>query len=229
MKKQRGSKSASQPDSKSAKGSSGKLCPRKDHPHSHRQTMRVDEAPASAEEPNRWLADSLADSLDEGISHPNRALFEGCLAVLDKLSDKAPSGARGHRVMLPRRAAEEALPSLIGMAVDCKSGWDGHDPRQKVGVITGARIVSGHSGDRLMVRGFVYARDFPEVAADLAAVDAAGLGMSYEVVGAEVVDMRAPTWVLKKVTFTGAAILAREHAAYRETSFEVRKNSESAS
>ena len=44
--------------------------------------------------------------------HPNRVAFEGTLTVVDTASDKAPSGARGHRVMLTRDAAEKALPSL---------------------------------------------------------------------------------------------------------------------
>src|ERR1700755_932244 len=59
--------------------------------------------------------------------HPNRLPFEGVLTLIDTPSDKPPSGSRGHRVILPRAAAEAALPSLLGMAVDYKAGWDGHD------------------------------------------------------------------------------------------------------
>ena len=70
--------------------------------------------------------------------HPNRLPFEGVLTLVDVASDKAPSGARGHRVILTRAAAETALPSLLGMAVDYKAGWDGHDARQKCGIITAA-------------------------------------------------------------------------------------------
>jgi hypothetical protein len=73
--------------------------------------------------------------------HPNRLPFEGVLTLLDVASDKAPSGARGHRVVLTREAAEAALPSLLGMAVDYKAGWDGHDARQKCGIITSAEVV----------------------------------------------------------------------------------------
>ena len=40
--------------------------------------------------------------------HPNRVAFEGVLTVVNAASDKAPSGARGHRVMLTREAAEKA-------------------------------------------------------------------------------------------------------------------------
>jgi len=45
--------------------------------------------------------------------------------MVNAASDKAPAGARGHRVMLMREAAEKALPSLLGMAVDYRPGWDG--------------------------------------------------------------------------------------------------------
>src|SRR6202451_3838751 len=93
--------------------------------------------------------------------HPNRVAFEGVLTVVNAASDKAPSGARGHRVVLTREAAEKALPSLLGMAVDYKAGWDGHDARQKCGIITAAELDSPGKGQRLMVRGFVFARDYP--------------------------------------------------------------------
>ncbi len=66
--------------------------------------------------------------------HPNRVDFEGVLTVVNTPSDKAPAGARGHRVMLTREAAEKALPSLLGMAVDYRPGWDGHDAKRKIGL-----------------------------------------------------------------------------------------------
>jgi hypothetical protein len=43
--------------------------------------------------------------------------------------------------------------------------------------------------------------------------------MSYELADAYVADMRAKVWTMTRVTFTGAAILLREKAAYRATSF----------
>ena len=62
--------------------------------------------------------------------------------------------------MLTREAAEKALPSLLGMAVDYRPGWDGHDARRKIGLLTEANL----AGNKLVVRGYLYARDFPEVA-----------------------------------------------------------------
>ena len=47
--------------------------------------------------------------------------------------------------------------------------------------------------------------------------------MSYELADARVADMSAQVWTLTHATFTGAAILLREKAAYRDTSFSIRK------
>ena len=150
-------------------------------------------------------------------SHPNRVGFEGILTLVNEASDKPPAGARGHRVVLTRDAAERALPSLLGMAVDYKPGWDGHDTRCKIGVLTEANL----RGQRLMVRGYLYARDFPDVAKAIRAHAPEALGMSYEVAEAKVEDLKAEVWKLTRVTFTGAAILLRDKAAYRGTSFKM--------
>ena len=165
---------------------------------------------------------AMAVEFPEVAGHPNRLPFEGCLTLVDVPSDKAPSGSRGHRVVLTRAAAEAALPSLMGMAVDYKAGWDGHDARQKCGIITAAEV----EGQRLLVKGFLFARDFPEMEEKVCAAAATTtnpMGMSYELADAHVADMRASVWTLTRATFTGAAILLREKAAYRNTSFRVRR------
>ncbi len=151
------------------------------------------------------------------VGHPNRLPFEGVLTLVDVPSDKAPSGSRGHRVVLTHAAAEQALPSLLGMAVDYKTGWDGHDARQKCGIITSASI----AGQKLTVGGFLFARDYPEMEQKIAAEGA--MGMSYELADAHVADMQASIWTLTKATFTGAAILLRDKAAYRNTSFRLKR------
>jgi hypothetical protein len=175
---------------------------------------------------------AMAVQFPEVVGHPNRLPFEGCLTLVDVPSDKAPSGARGHRVVLTKQAAEMALPSLLGMAVDYKAGWDGHDARQKCGIITAAHL----EGKRLMVKGYLFARDYPEFngeqfdkahhRAEISAGHATTesrttMGMSYELADAHVADMRASVWTLTRATFTGAAILLREKAAYKATSFRV--------
>ena len=169
---------------------------------------------------------AMAVEFPEVQGHPNRLPFEGVLTLIDVASDKAPSGSRGHRVVLTREAAETALPSLLGMGVGYKTGWDGHDARQKCGIITGAQI----DGQRLAVRGFLFARDFPEFGREMEKgaggnlLEGDAMGMSYELADAHVADMRASVWTLTRATFTGAAILLREKAAYRSTSFRVKRS-----
>jgi len=198
---------------------------------------------------------SMAIELPPVAAHPNRAPFRGVLTLLDTPSDRAPAGARGHRVLLTRAAAEKALPSLLGMALDYAPGLDRHDARRKVGIITEANVVDSKLGRRLTlmnadknknnqrssalisgelvgtaieVAGYLYARDFPEVLRELRKQIPAGggraasqLGMSYEITDARVEDVRAAVWVLTDCTFTGAAILRRDKAAYAQTWIEL--------
>jgi len=107
----------------------------------------------------------------------------------------------------------------MGMAVDYKAGWDGHDARQKCGIITAAEV----DGQKLTVAGYLFARDFPEMERKIQGEGSASdvMGMSYELADAHVADIRAQIWTLTRATFTGAAILLREKAAYRSTSFRV--------
>jgi hypothetical protein len=236
---------------------------------------------------------SMAVTMPEVTGHPNRKAFHGVLTTVDRCSDRSPSGAKGHLVMLTKRAAEAALPSLLGMALDYSPAWDRHDVRRKVGVITQADIV----GRNVEVGGYLYARDFPEIVEEIAKSEGrgthqpvearrgqrqsvyagsaeagrwiegyqlrrslrnaaagvfgfkkmiggtqetrngrserfhptiraealtsnsslAGLGLSYEVTDVQLADEQAQVWMLEKVTFTGAAILRRDKAAYRDT------------
>ena len=158
---------------------------------------------------------AMAVTLPEVPEHPNRVPFEGVLTIVDEPSTRAPAGARGHRVVLTRAAALTALPSLLGMGVDFTPAWDGHDARRKCGVITEADVV----GRQLKVSGYLYAKDFPEVARHLRQSTPGAMGMSYELANAHVEDMNAEVWTLTRATFTGAAVLLREKAAYRDTHF----------
>jgi len=233
--------------------------------------------------------ESMAVAMPEVTGHPNRAAFRGVLTTVDVPSQRSPAGAKGHLVVLTREAAEEALPSLLGMALDYSPTLDRHDVRRKVGVITRAEIV----GRNLEIGGYLFARDFPEIVEQVgksrreegkslacsssspaplhagnfghspglraslqmaahqifgltealkripasrkhrserlnSAVHAAresapqsGLGLSYEVTDVQLADIRAQVWTLEKVTFTGAAILRRDKAAYRDTWIEL--------
>jgi hypothetical protein len=178
---------------------------------------------------------SMAITLPPVAAHPNRLPFRGVLTLVDSASERAPAGARGHRVLLTREAAERALPSLLGMGLDFTPSLDGHDARRKVGIITDAEIVpsteyrvpsenqNSQLGTRysvLEVRGYLFARDFPDVVRELRAAGKS-LGMSYEVADAHVADTGAQVWVLNQVTFTGAAVLKKSKAAYAGTSIEI--------
>jgi len=158
--------------------------------------------------------EAMALEMPHVARHPNRTEFRGVLTVVDSISDRAPSGARGHRVVLTRKAAEDALPSLLGMALDYSPGLDRHDLRRKVGVITRADIV----GRKVEVGGHLFEKDFPEIVEEVRRSQRGELlGMSYEVTNTNVADSRASVWTLTQVTFTGAAILKRDKAAYRDT------------
>lgn len=212
----------------------------------------------------------MAIEMPPCVAHPNRAPFRGVLTLVDTPSDRSPSGANGHRVLLTRTACERALPSLLGMGLDYAPALDSHDAQRKIGIITEANIADGRwpmadghnsrgltridadnkgnhqrssaliSGPRssvIEVSGFLYARDFPRIVRTLRSAKGPTLrqnraegwatqaghmyGMSYEVTEARVEDMRAPVWIVTDFTFTGAAVLRREKAAYRETWFEL--------
>jgi hypothetical protein len=223
--------------------------------------------------------------------HPNRLPFRGVLTLLDVASDRAPAGARGHRVLVPRAAAEHALPTLVGMALDYTPALDGHDSRRKIGVITTAEIKpvsraggaspSSLAGGRplttaaISISGYIFARDFPDVVRELRAAGIAlatapqlaasaaaptsdsddpmprasscdlplsklsfsasaacqpptagspgpwPLGLSYEIAEVEIESFSAPIWIVKEMIFTGAAVLRRDKAAYRNTWIKV--------
>ena len=184
----------------------------------------------------RIALQGMAIAMPVVAGHPNRAEFRGVLTLVDIASDRAPAGARGHRVVLTRRAAQNALPSLLGMALDYAPTFDRHEPQRKVGVITSADVV----GREIRVGGYLYERDFPEVVKEIArsstrrpcgphqqrqdAMSASAndaMGMSYEIADARVEDMQAKVWRLTEVMFTGAAVLRRDKAAYQSTWIEV--------
>ena len=148
------------------------------------------------------------------MNHPNKVSFMGVLALVDTLSDKAPSGARGHRIILTKEAAMDALDSLIGMGINMAPDAGGHNATQKIGIITAAEII----GMELQVSGYIWGRDCPAVL-DRIQAQSEELGMSYELADAWVENRLAAVWELTRVTFTGAAIVLREKAAYRATEF----------
>ena len=138
------------------------------------------------------------------MRHPNKIQFEGCLAVVDAPSTTAPFGARGHRILLTRRAAKAALPTLTGMGVCLGDGprlGSGHQVEAKYGVIERAWL----RGDEIRVAGYLFARDCSSVVKAIQAV-ADPWGMSFETVDVRVANLNAEVWRITSTTFTGAAV-----------------------
>lgn len=143
----------------------------------------------------------------------NRRQFTGVLTILDRPSDRNPSGSRSRRIVLTRKATEAALHTLIGKGVNADSTLRRHNPTRPCGRITGAEII----GDELHVSGYLYEDDFPLIVERIAA-EAEDCGMSYEATDCLVRDMRDEVWTIDRFKFTGASILKRDRAAYRQTS-----------
>lgn len=160
--------------------------------------------------------EAMALDMPEVVGHPNRHGFRGVLTRVGVASDRPPSGARGHRVVLTKAATERAMASLLGMAVDYTPHMDGHDAQRKIGVITSAELV----GERVEIEGHLFAHDFPELVKEISA-SRGTLGMSYEIAGARVCETDAGVWSVTEFTFTGAAVLRKDKAAYRGTKFEM--------
>ncbi len=155
--------------------------------------------------------EAMAIKLPDIKNHPNKVPFSGILTRIDQPSDEAVGGA-GKRIIIPRAVAEQALPSLLAMAVDFKPSLDGHDSQNKIGLITEANIV----GNAIEIKGFFYGADFPDEVKRIQS-EKAKLGFSYEA-QAQIRSMNDDPWVLKSCIFTGAAILYKDKAAYQSTS-----------
>jgi hypothetical protein len=77
---------------------------------------------------------------------------------------------------------------------------------------------------RLVVKGYLFAHDFPDAVDEMRAQAGAHgttLGMSYEMTQVEVPNQAASIWTATAFTFTGAAVLRRDRAAYPQTWIEV--------
>lgn len=150
------------------------------------------------------------DAADD--AHPNKHPFSGILTRLDEPSDNPPGGSKGKRVLMSSEVAAAALDTLSSMAVDFTPDFDGHDKRSKIGLIESAWI----EGNALWITGFFYAADFPVEVARIQA-EQSSLGFSYEV-QATVQSPNADPLVIASCTFTGAAVLYKDKAAYTTTS-----------
>ncbi len=157
--------------------------------------------------------DAMALNISNDDDHPNKMPFSGVLTKVDEPSDEPPGGSNGRRILVTSEAAQAALKTLVGMAVDFTAAFDGHDPQAKVGLITSADVI----GNEIVISGYIYASDFPEVAASIKALKSV-LGFSFEAQRIYVEDPGADVLKIVELVFTGAAILRKDKAAYHSTS-----------
>src|SRR5271167_4983499 len=97
--------------------------------------------------------EAMALAMPAVAGHPNRLPFRGVLTLVGVASQRSPSGAKGHRVMLTRSATDTALPSLLGMALDYAPTLNSHDVRRKIGIITEANVMPLRVGGKAMATG----------------------------------------------------------------------------
>lgn len=176
---------------------------------------------AADDEPERLSVDlngplqfeAMAIQMPTVDDHPNRVPFKGVLTRVDMASDAPPGGSGGKRVLIPKAVAEKALPSLMGMAVDFTAAFDNHDPQQKIGIITGATV----EGTEIRIEGFFYGADFPKEVAVIKTLKEK-MGFSFEAMQIQVADVSSDPMIVESLTFTGAAVLLKDKAAYRTTS-----------
>ena len=105
---------------------------------------------------------------------------------INKPTDKSPSGARGHKCILPSLVAKEAIWTMIGCPLK-----DTHCGR-RVGIITYASVIE----DCLVISGMC--RRLPEYR-----------GLSWEINDAQISDLRAKVWYIKRIKeFLGVALVS---------------------
>ena len=170
----------------------------------------VHKSPLSLEA--RVLLAQVALDMPDANGNPNRYPWRGVLTQIDAPSTRAPNGAKGHRVLIPRAVAEEALPSLMGMPVNVAGDQRDHAKQHIIGVITSATI----EGKDLVVAGHLFHKNVPEKVEEVHD-NTSQLGMSFEIGDVLVEDDQAPIWTLQHLIFTGAAILEKTAAAYQDT------------
>lgn len=83
-----------------------------------------------------------------------------------------------------------------------------------IGLISKAEIID----HKLIVMGYLMIGDHPTIIEELESLPPGSLGISYEMEHVKVRDCREDIWELVTANFTGAAILLRSKAAYRNTS-----------
>ena len=164
--------------------------------------------------PELWAGKSvdITDLDIQDSDHPNLAPFKGTLLLLDEPSNQPPHGSDGHRIFVPTRVAEKRLATLPGMGINYQDDLEGHNPTEKIGVISKSWV----EGKKVKVSGVIWKKDFPEALRKFR-MNKGRLGMSMELGDVYVRDKDEDVWHLEDFHFTGATVLRKDHAAYENT------------
>lgn len=157
-------------------------------------------------------------SIEAEALHANKHPVEIKVFPVGVPSDGTPFGAMGKRILVPNDVAERDLPTLRGMGIGTKEDLSGHDNRNKIGVIESAEIIDGW----VVAKGYLYSYDFPETINKIKLMCSQGdLGASFESTQTYMVNPPIDgVWVVKRLTFTGLALMDRQKAAWTQTSVE---------
>lgn len=164
---------------------------------------------------------------DSTNEHINKMPFSGVCLKVDTPSDGMPCGAN-MPVKFTREAIEKALPTFVGMGVNCEyDSWElpnealtGHNPRFKIGTVDNAELVD----DGVVIKGNLWQHDFYDICFMIKnAKDS--LGFSVEVMVEDMIEER-DCYCVTKFTFTGVAILYKNLAAFKDTQLQAQKKKE---
>ena len=155
----------------------------------------------------------------QDTTNPDILPFEAVLGYVDTPTDATPCGGYpGYKTVLGSEDID--IESLVGSGVNVR--WDywpednmtGHNPRFKVGVIDEAHL----EGTTIKAKGHLWRSDFPDVC-EVVENAKESLGFSVEIYSDGVtVDHKQEQVTCKGVHFTGASILYKSKAAFRQTS-----------
>jgi hypothetical protein len=159
------------------------------------------------------------------IGHRNAVPFEGVALFVDVPTDRAGhfthadtrQTVEAQRVLFKRSAVEQALPSLLGMAVCAdETNFAGQANRNKVGFISEAWI----EGNELRLRGFLYGLDFPDLIEAMKTMrNKLGMCPAYRDFIIEYPTEPNPEVIeMRELLFTGVAILKKVKAGFDRTS-----------
>lgn len=156
---------------------------------------------------------AMALNIPEHQDHPNKILGEGVLTKLDQPSDAPLGGSNGRRVILPKAIAEQSLSTLLGMPLDFSDDFSSHEKTQNIGSIYEANI----EGNDLKIKFYLYGVNFPEQVKRIQA-EKHLMGFSYEMANISCDEIGDDLLEITRCTFTGAAVLYKDKAAYKTTS-----------